>query len=198
MRYLMLLCLTAMMLFSAKAHAEIVVFTLDTIPDGVEEYSVNSSFATLNLFGASNVEVGNNIANKTFSGPRGLTFDSASIGVQDMFAINTSYDRDVTITGYTVAGSAGSFSTGGVTFSFGLTSGLSASDGTKTLGTPIFLAAGDVLNISESSGSTNGNGRAVITSITVEAVPEPSAFATFGLIGLVLGSRRKRLRPSQF
>ena len=192
LKFLIFSCLAGMMLFSAQSRADIVTFTLDTIPDGVPSYSVDSSFATLNLFGASNAQAGNNIANRTFSGTRGLTFDSPSNGVSDMYAINTSYDRDVTITGYTVAGSSGNFDGGVVTFTFGGTSGLSASNGTKTLETPIFLAAGNTLNISESSGSDPTAGGAVITSITVEAIPEPASFAFLGLGGLALASRRRR------
>jgi hypothetical protein len=188
---LILSFLISIVAMSETSRSDEYTFQLDTIPDDVTSFSIIQSNLTLTINNPVSA-TGLIDADDPGGANRGLTFDFQGAGTDDMSAVDFSFDRDTTITGYSISVSSNGYNDNTYTMSFGTEAGLSTALNDHTLPTPIDLASGQNLTISESTGSNFGQGSFIISSITVEAVPEPTAFLFLAMGGLALSSRRKR------
>ena len=191
LRNLLFSSLVGIAMLSAQAQAENITFTLD-IPDSQASFGIKESFLTMTMFAPQTNDNNNTIANRDRNMNKGLTFDFTDATVSNMFGLNMSFDKNVSILSYNVSVSSGEFASGTHTFTWGATAGQTAAAGNHVFATPIDLASGNALTLTDTSLSGAAAGYAIISSITVEAVPEPSALALLGLGGLGLVTRRRR------
>ena len=194
LRTLIFTCLTALLVLSEQTHADIVTFEFDNIPNGETSWTITESGLTLSMSNA--VSAGGVIAAADGDGgasaARGLTFDFMGSGNPDMSALDISFDDDVMITGYNVSISDTDFANGTYTVSFGTVTGQSTAAGSHGFQPFIDLSSGEALTIADSSGGDFARGYFIISSLTVQVIPEPSAFLFLAVGGLALVSRRKR------
>ena len=187
--------LIAILVLSSQSRADIVTFEFDTIPNDVASFDILDvdTGLTLSLRNArpefSPPEF-DNISN--WDGANvGLTFDFNSDGFVNMRSIDISFDENVAILGYSISVSTVDWNNGSHTVAFGSVTGLSTSLGDHSLVPPIDLLSGEAMSIAENAEFVGGY--FIISSLSVEYVPEPSAMLLLSMVGgLVLTSRRKR------
>jgi hypothetical protein len=192
LRTLIFSCLTAILVLSEQTQADIITFEFDSIPNGETSWMITESGLTLLMLNA--VSTGGIIAAADGDGgaaaARGLTFDFMGSQNPDMSAIDISFDDEVMIVGYDVSVSDTDFANGTYTVSFGSVTDQSTAVGSYGFQPSIDLASGEALTIADTSGTDFGRGYFIISSLTVQTIPEPSAFILLAMGGLALVSRR--------
>jgi hypothetical protein len=183
-------CLISIIVLSAKTHADVVTFTLDTIPDDVASFSITESGLTMLMMNPVS-ETGFIDADDP-GGSRGFTFDFFQTGSDDMSAVDVSFDAKVKVIGYSVSVATTGYASGFYTVAFKNVSGLDTSVGDYNLQTPIPLFSGQAMTIEESTLRDFGAGYFIMSSITVDVVPEPSTFFFLAAGGIAFAFRRKR------